>query len=137
LVFAKKYLDIQKVRFAERLQVSVDVPIDLLTAQVPSLILQPMVENAVNHGIAKRVQGGAIRIAASRMNGTLTLSVYNEGPSLPAGWNNSGAGVGISNVRSRLASLNGNASTFAMKNQELGGVEVSFSLPLIFSDSKE
>jgi len=63
--FVQKYLDIQKVRFAERLQLSVDVPSELFAAQVPSLILQPMVENAVKHGIAKRVQGGAIRITPS------------------------------------------------------------------------
>ena len=86
LEFTQKYLDIQKARFAERLQFSVDVPFDRLSAQVPSLILHPMVENAVKHGIAKRVQGGAIRIAASRSNRTLTLCVYNDGPSLPAGW---------------------------------------------------
>src|ERR1700692_1786336 len=65
LEFSQKYLDIQKVRFAERLQLSVDIPRELYPAQVPSLILQPMVENAVKHGIAKRAQGGAIRIAAS------------------------------------------------------------------------
>ena len=83
LEFTQKYLDIQKVRFAERLQFSVDVPQELLPAQVPSLILQPMVENAVKHGIAQRVQGGAIRITATRSNGTLTMRVYNDGPSLP------------------------------------------------------
>lgn len=137
LDFTQKYLDIQKERFAERLQVSVDVPPELFSARVPSLILQPMVENAVNHGIAKRVQGGAVRIAASRLNGTLTLSVYNDGPSLPAGWDKSNTGVGISNVRTRLTSLYGNASAFTMKNQDSGGVEVSFSLPLSFCNSKE
>jgi signal transduction histidine kinase len=137
LDFTRKYLDIQKERFAERLQVTVDVPPELFAAQVPSLILQPMVENAVNHGIAKRVQGGAIRIAASRLNGTLTLSVCDDGPGLPAGWNHSSSGVGISNVRTRLTGLYGNASAFTMKNQDSGGVEVSFSLPLSFCDSKE
>jgi two-component system LytT family sensor kinase len=137
LDFAKKYLELQKMRFAERLQVSLDVPSELFAAQVPSLILQPMVENAVKHGIAKRVQGGAIRIAASRLNGTLTLSVFNDGPALPAGWSHSNPGVGISNVRSRLTSLYGNASEFTIKNQDSGGVEVSFSLPLSFCNSKE
>ncbi len=137
LDFTQKYLDIQKERFAERLQVSVDIPPELFSAQVPSLILQPMVENAVNHGIAKKVQGGAIRIAASRLNGTLTLSVSNDGPSLPAGWDNSNSGVGILNVRTRLNSLYGNESAFSMKNQDSGGVEVSFSLPLSFNNSKE
>jgi LytS/YehU family sensor histidine kinase len=114
-----------------------DVPPELFAAQVPSLILQPMVENAVKHGIAKRVQGGAIRIAASRLNGTLTLSVYNDGPGLPAEWSHSNTGVGISNVRTRLASLYGSASAFTMRNQDAGGVEVSFSLPLNFCDSEE
>jgi two-component system LytT family sensor kinase len=132
LDFAQKYLDIQKVRFAERLQISVDVPKDLFPAQVPSLILQPMVENAVKHGIAKRVQGGAIRIAASRSNGRLTLSVYNDGPGLPAGWEKTHTGVGISNVRTRLQNLYGDEFDLSMQNQEPGGVEVSVSVPCVF-----
>ena len=64
--FAQKYLDIQKVRFVDRLQLAVDVPSDLLVAQVPTLILQLMVENAIKHGIAKRAHGGLVRISASR-----------------------------------------------------------------------
>src|SRR4030081_457120 len=103
--FLQRYLDIQKVRFAERLQLSVDVPAELFQAQVPTLILQPMVENAVKHGIAKRVQGGAIRIAASRCNGMLTVRIYHDGPSLPADWVKTRSGVGSSNVRTRLQSL--------------------------------
>jgi two-component system LytT family sensor kinase len=141
LEFAQKYLDIQKVRFAERLQFSVHVPSQLFSAQVPSLILQPMVENAVKHGIAKRVQGGAIRIAASRSNGTLTLRVYNDGPSLPANWEKVGeqthSGIGILNVRARLQSLYGDAFELSMKNQEPGGVEVSLSVPFVSSNPKE
>jgi len=129
LEFVQKYLDIQKVRFAERLQVSVDVPGELFSAQVPSLILQPMVENAVKHGIAKRVQGGAIRIAGSHSAGRLTLSVYNDGPSLPAGWEKTSSGIGISNVRTRLQGLYGDAFEFGMRNQSPGGVEVSMSVP--------
>jgi two-component system LytT family sensor kinase len=127
--FAQKYLDIQKVRFAERLQLSVDIPRELYPAQVPSLILQPMVENAVKHGIAKRAQGGAIRIAASRCDGVLTLSVCNDGPSLPEGWETAHPGIGMSNVRTRLQSLYGDAFKLSMRNQDAGGVEVSVSLP--------
>jgi two-component system LytT family sensor kinase len=129
LEFAQKYLDIQKMRFAERLQVSVDVPRELFPAQVPSLILQPMVENAVKHGIAKRVQGGAIRIVALRSKARLTLSVYNDGPRLPAGWEKTRSGVGISNIRTRLQSLYGDEFKLSMKNQDPGGVEVSVSVP--------
>src|ERR1700730_8021143 len=114
LEFTQKYLDIQKVRFAERLQFSVDVPQELLPAQVPSLILQPMVENAVKHGIARRVQGGTIKIPAFRSNGTLTLRVYNDGPSLPVGWETSRSGIGIVNVRTRLQSLYGDQFELSM-----------------------
>jgi two-component system, LytTR family, sensor kinase len=131
LEFTRKYLDIQKVRFAERLEFSVEVAEELLLAQVPSLILQPMVENAVKHGIAKRAQGGAIRIAAFRNNGTLTLRVYNDGPALPKGWEANQSGIGISNVRTRLQSLYGDAFELSMHNQEPDGVEVSCSVPFV------
>jgi sensor histidine kinase YesM len=131
LEYAQKYLDIQKVRFAERLQFTVDVPEELRPAQVPSLILQPMIENAVKHGIAKRVQGGAIRIAAARRNGTLTGRVYNDGPALPAGTQETHTGIGISNVRTRLQSLYQNGFELNMHNQEPDGVEVSLSVPFI------
>src|SRR5579864_1801089 len=131
LEFTQKYLDIQKARFAERLTFIVDVPAELLPAQVPSLILQPMVENAVKHGIAKRVQGGAIRISASRNNGTLTLRVYNDGPALPPGWEKSQSGVGMSNARTRLQSLYGNGFDLTMRNREPGGVEISISVPFV------
>ncbi len=129
LEFAQKYLEIQKVRFVERLQCSVNVPSELLLAQVPTLILQPMVENAIKHGIAKRAQGGAVRILASRSNGMLTLSVYNDGPSLPANVEKIHSGIGISNMRTRLQSLYGDAFQLDMHNQGLSGVEVSVSVP--------
>jgi two-component system LytT family sensor kinase len=127
--FLQKYLDIQKVRFGDRLQLTLDVPIELFSAQVPSLILQPMVENAVKHGIAKRAQGGAIRIAAFRSNGMLTLSVYNQGPSLPPDWQMARSGIGISNVRTRLQSMYGDAFQLSLCNQEPDGVEASVSVP--------
>jgi two-component system, LytTR family, sensor kinase len=129
--FAQKYLDIQKVRFAERLHLSVGVPTELYLAQVPSLILQPMIENAVKHGIAKRAQGGSIQVTASRCNGMLTLMVCNDGPSLPADWEMTRSGIGISNVRTRLQSLYGDAFELSMRNQESGGVAVSLSLPFV------
>jgi len=131
LEFTRKYLDIQKARFAERLQFSVDVPPELLPAQVPSLILQPMVENAVKHGIARRLQGGAIRITAFRLNGTLTMRVYNDGPSLPVGWEKGQSGIGILNVRTRLQSLYGDRFELSIRNQQPGGVEATVSVPFL------
>ena len=129
--FARKYLDIQKVRFTDRLQICVDVPEELDLAQVPSLILQPMVENAIKHGIAKRAQGGTILIAASRSNGMLTISVGNDGPSLPINWDTARLGIGISNVRTRLQTLYGDACDIRLRNRHAGGVEVSVSLPFV------
>ena len=127
--FVEKYLEIQKVRFAERLQLKMEVPRELLPAKVPSLMLQPVVENAIQHGIAKRAQGGAIRISAARDNGRLTIQVYNDGPGLAADWERTRSGVGISNVRTRLQSLYGGNSGLEVQNREPGGVEATLSLP--------
>jgi len=137
MAFLQKYLEIQKARFGERLQVIVDVPREFFPAQVPTLILQPMVENAVKHGIAKRANGGAIRISAFRSNGMLTLRVCNDGPTLPADWERTHAGIGISNVRTRLQSLYGNAFELSMRNQAPGGVEASVSVPFVSVPVKE
>ncbi len=129
LEFAQRYLDIQKVRFPDRLSLRLDVPADLLNAQVPSLILQPMVENAIKHGIAKRAQGGEVRIAAARSNGRLTLSVYNDGPGLTPPGASSAPGIGIANTRARLTSLYGSDFDLSLRNQPPAGVEASLSVP--------
>ena len=127
--FLEKYLAIQKTRFADRLRVSVDVPRSLESAQVPSLLLQPIVENAVKHGIARRAQGGEIRVTAARNNGSLQLSVYNDGPALPPDWERTRPGIGMANMRTRLQTLYGSAFDLTMRNQAPGGVEVLVSVP--------
>jgi LytS/YehU family sensor histidine kinase len=124
--FVQKYLDIQKIRFADRLKLDVQVPGELLSAQVPTLILQPMAENAVKHGIAKRANGGTIRISACRSAGMLNLTVYNDGPKHRPGPT---SGIGISNVRSRLQRLYGDKFQLTMRDQEPDGVEVCVSVP--------
>jgi two-component system, LytTR family, sensor kinase len=126
--FLQKYLEIQKVRFADRLQLSVDVPEELFIAQVPSLILQPVVENSIKHGIAKEARGGWIRVSAFRSDGRLTLRVYNDGPSLPAEWENTQSGIGIANLRSRLRAMYGDAFEVSLRNHAVG-VEVLISVP--------
>jgi len=130
LEFLQKYLHIQKVRFAERLQLQIVVPEELLMASVPTFVLQPIVENAIKHGIAKRAQGGLIRVSAVRSNGALTLNVYNDGPQLPQHRESTPSGIGITNMRTRLQTLYGNAFVLNMQNQEPGGVGVSVSIPL-------
>jgi two-component system, LytTR family, sensor kinase len=129
--FAQKYLEIQKVRFADRLHFSIDVPKELYSAQVPSLILQPMIENAVIHGIAKRTHGGMIALKASNSNGRLTLTVANDGPSLPADWDITRAGIGVSNVRLRLQTRYRDAAELSIRNQASGGVVATVSLPFV------
>ena len=127
--YLQRYLEIQKVRFGDRLQVSVDIPAELLRAQVPNLLLQPLVENAIKHGIAKRVAGGTVRVAGACNNSNLCLSVYNDGPGLSTDWETAQAGVGISNLRTRLRILHGNESELQLKCADPGGVEVMVRLP--------
>jgi two-component sensor histidine kinase len=128
--FLQRYLDIQKVRFADRLQSDVDVPRELFPVQIPSLILQPIVENAIKHGIAKQARAGCIQVAAFRADRRLILRVYNDGPPLPEGWERTQSGIGILNVRKRLESLYGDRFEFNMRNQA-AGVEVVMCLPFL------
>ena len=128
--YLQRYLDIQKLRFGERLQVSVDIPPEMLHAQVPNLLLQPLVENAIKHGIAKRVAGGAVRVTGACANGNLRLSVYNDGPSDPADSQSTHTGVGLSNLRTRLRILHGDQSELELKRATSGEAEVIVTLPL-------
>ena len=137
MVFLQKYLEIQKLRFGARLQLKIEIPRELLCAQVPSLILQLIVENAIKHGIAKLAQGGAIRIAAYRLNGSLQLIVYNDGPSLPSNWEQTNSGIGMANMRTRLRSLYGDAFELSMQNQSPSGVAVTVSVPWMENQSRE
>ena len=125
--FTERYLEIQKVRFAERLKYALDVPADALQAKVPTLMVQMMVENAIKHGLEKRAQGGTIRVSATRVDDALILSVANDGPGLAEGWQ-AGKGIGLANLRARLESLYGSAFELRLENVEQG-VEVSVRVP--------
>ena len=127
--YLQRYLEIQKARFGDRLQVSLDIPTELLGAQVPNLLLQPLVENAIKHGISKRVAGGTVRVGGVCHDGNLCLSVYNDGPPLPADWEATRTGVGIGNLRTRLQILHGSESGLQLRQAEPGGVEVVVTLP--------
>ena len=123
--FLRKYLDIQQMRFAERLRIQIDTPAALMKAQVPDFILQPLVENAIKHGIAKRAKGGALGVTASRNGDTLTLGVMNDGQLLPE---QILEGVGLSNTRLRLQALYGDASSLTLQNTA-SGVLATITLP--------
>jgi sensor histidine kinase YesM len=128
--YLQRYIDIQKVRFGERLGYVVDIPEALMSARVPSLLLQPLVENAIKHGLAERVAGGHIRVAAARQGAVLSLSVYNDGPGFAADWETKSSGVGLANLRSRLRIMYGDAADLRTNNVERAGVEVVVTLPL-------
>ena len=103
--FLDRYLAIERVRFQDRLQVEIVADDDALAAVVPNLILQPLVENAVRHGIARRIDAGCLTIRGMARQGMLVLEVEDDGPGLPGGWtlaSADGGGVGLPNVRSRL-----------------------------------
>ena len=127
--YLQRYLEIQKARFGERLQISLDIPTELLGAQVPNLLLQPLVENAIKHGISKRVAGGTVRVGGVCHDGNLCLSVYNDGPPLPSDWEATRTGVGIGNLRTRLKILHGSKSELQLRQAEPDGVEVVVRLP--------
>jgi two-component system, LytTR family, sensor kinase len=128
--YLQRYIEIQKVRFGDRLQVSLDIPADILHAQVPYLLLQPLVENAIKHGIAQRVAGGTVRVSGARENRTLRLSVSNDGPGMPIDDQDPHAGVGLSNLRTRLRILHGDESGLQLRRPARDEVEVVVTLPL-------
>ena len=127
--YLNRYLGIQKIRFGDRLRASVDIPTELMHARLPNLLLQPLVENAIKHGIAKRVAGGTIRVTGASENGRLCLCVYNDGPSLPTDWHAAQSGVGIRNLRTRLQILYGDEFELQLRNADTAGVEVLVTLP--------
>ena len=131
LTFLDDYLSIESARFAERLVVSVDVPDDILDLRVPSFLLQPIVENAIRHGIAPRVAGGMVRVTGERRESTLLLRVRDDGVGLPAGWRfEDCAGVGLRNVVSRLDHLYGRSDLLRVESVRSGGVDVQITVPL-------
>jgi len=110
LEFVSKYLEIEQTRFHDRLKVFVDVPPDLLEVYVPSLALQPLVENAIKHGISVDSTAGRLELAAKRRNGRVCLRVRDDGPG-PAPGSRLRFGVGLNNVQSRLKQLYGDESS--------------------------
>jgi signal transduction histidine kinase len=129
LEFVTMYLDIQKIRFGDRLSVAIDVPPELARAAVPRLILQPVVENAIKHGISRRARPGGIEMAAARSADRLVLTICNDGPALPPETAASPSSIGIANVRSRLRGLHGDAGTLCIRDEPGRGVRVTITVP--------
>lgn len=128
LDFLGRYLAIQRMRFGDRLQVAQEIEASAMDCLVPALLLQPLVENAIRHGLEPSGQPGKLRIAAAREGEWLRLTLEDNGIGLPPGGRNR-AGVGLANVRERLATLHGAAQEFDVANRPEGGVVVNIRLP--------
>jgi two-component system LytT family sensor kinase len=130
LNFIKLYLDIQQMRFSDRLQVETDVDAGVMTALVPNLILQPLTENALRHGIGRSAASGLVGISAHKENGSLKLIVFDNGAGLATNWQlKSSGGIGLANTAARLQQLYGEKHRLDIRNREGGGVEVVVVIP--------
>ena len=131
---SKLYLDIEKVRFAERLSLEIDIEKKAERAMVPTMILQPLIENSIKYAISQSETGGIIRISARLREGMLRLEVSDDGSGLPESKGEDGMlaltqGVGISNIRNRLQQIYGDEHTLSFYNAESGGLTVLVEIP--------
>jgi sensor histidine kinase YesM len=133
LEFLQCYLAIENVRFQDRLSVKMEIEPLALKVPVPNLLLQPIVENAIRHGIAPRSKPGEIEIRARRNNGVLQLSVRDNGPGLKKSRKKSKvlrSGLGLTNTKERLNQLYGDSYRFELMNAPEGGLIVSLEIPV-------
>jgi sensor histidine kinase YesM len=124
-----EYLSILRMRIGDRLNFIIDVPQELRAHPFPPVLLMSVVENAVTHGIEPLPQGGAIRIEANRQNDGLVVSVIDTGAGLKAPASRPGHGVGLTNVRERLAALFGNAGRFKLEDAQPRGTRATIEIP--------
>src|SRR5437870_5441486 len=128
--FLRCYLDIEQVRFGDRLTLALELEPQTLSVQVPHLILQPVVENAIQHAIAPRTARGHINIEAKRLNDLLRIEVRDDGPGIASNDALLGTeGVGLSNVRARLHQIYGSNFRFELMNARNGGLTVVMEIP--------
>ena len=132
LALLDRYLAIERARFGERLTTSVGATDGLATALVPSLVLQPLVENAVRHAVARREAPVHVRIDVfAESSDRLHLRVTDDGPGLPVGWTlDRATGVGLKNTRARLAALYGEDGRLEVEGTNGGGVQADITIPL-------
>jgi len=131
---SKLYLDIEKVRFEERLVIDVDIEKEAMNALVPTMILQPLIENSIKYAISKSVNGGTITIVSYRQGDNLVLQVIDDGPGLEATDGTKellvlSKGVGISNIRNRLDEIYGERYQFSFSNATPSGLNVTVVIP--------
>lgn len=129
LEYLQLYLSIERVRFADRLRVEISVDPATQQASVPHLILQPIVENAIRHGIGKSSSAGRILISTARIDGTVEIRVQDDGPGFSRGHSPGHEGIGLANTRSRLQQLYGKGAGLDIENGQGGGATVTLRFP--------
>lgn len=132
MAFLDHYLAIQRIRFRDRLAIETRVDPDVAYALVPGLFVQPLVENAIRHGISPRATGGTVIVSARRAGDRLQIGVADDGVGLPSGWSlETGAGLGLALTRDRIAGLYPDgAGRIEVRRRAEGGTEVEITLPL-------
>ena len=128
LVFLKSYLDIEQTRFEDRLTVKLQIAPETMGAMVPNLLLQPIVENAMRHGVAEHLGPTVVEVRTERQNGSLMLQVKDNGPGLHAHKGNK-EGIGFTNTRARLKQLYGAKFSFDVVNAPEGGALATIIIP--------
>lgn len=130
LQFLASYLDIQQMRFRDRLIVRMSIDPALLSVMVPSMILQPLVENAIRHGIVKSAAPGYLRICASKRGDSLTIEITDNGAGMESNTRFESEGFGLRNTRARLMQLYGDRHQFRIESSPGAGCRVTFNLPI-------
>ncbi|MDQ4122372.1 MAG: histidine kinase [Acidobacteriota bacterium] len=137
--FLNRYLEIESIRFEDRLSVKTDIEPETLDACVPNLILQPIIENAIRHGISKQIEPGVISIATRRIGEKLLIQIEDNGPGLNSRIktnNNGKGGIGLANTRARLLHLYGENHSLKISKSEPSGVRVSLEIPFKISQTE-
>lgn len=133
LEYLRLYLAIEHTRFQDRLRIDLAIDPDVLDARVPHMGLQPLVENAIRHGIERRAAAGRVSVRASRENGLVRIDVEDDGPGFAqdasAGSAALSSGIGLANTRARLAQLYGEAASLTIGNNGAQGAIVTLRLP--------
>ena len=129
--FVRAYLDLERMRFGDRLAVRLSIDPASLDARVPHMILQPLVENAIRHGIAAIRSGGALDLVTACRDGRLLIRIVNDGPAMAPGPDDARRpGIGLANARARLRQLYGDAGRIRLAGRPQGGAELLLELPL-------
>jgi sensor histidine kinase YesM len=127
--FLERYLDIQRVRFSDRLRVDIAIEPEAMEARIPNLLLQPLVENAILHGIAPKAGPGCVEVRGHVAEGQLHLEVRDDGPGLGDGQKRAKEGIGLTNTRERISKIYGTHGQLSLRSEPGHGVAVQIILP--------